>query len=78
MASPNASHVVQRRQDRFQLARIFERLGELHQKCGERQRAIEYYQRFVDLWKDADPELQPTVRDVRARIERLRKLTFKG
>ena len=30
-----------------------------------------YYTRFVDLWKDADAELQPAVRDVRGRIARL-------
>jgi DNA-binding SARP family transcriptional activator len=68
VATPNASHVVHQRQDRFQLARIFERLGELHQKRGDRQRAIDFYQRFVDLWKDADPELQPRVREARRRL----------
>ncbi len=35
------------------------------------QKAVEYYDRFVELWKDADEELQPVVRDVRARIARL-------
>jgi hypothetical protein len=29
------------------------------------------YGRFVDLGKEADPELQPVVQDVRARIARL-------
>lgn len=46
----------------------YRRLGELHQQRGDREKAIEYYKRFVDLWKDADPELQPLVRDVRSRI----------
>jgi hypothetical protein len=35
------------------------------------QKAVEYYDKFVELWKDADPELQPVVRDMRARIARL-------
>jgi hypothetical protein len=29
------------------------------------------YGRFADLWKDADPELRPIVKDVRDRIARL-------
>jgi len=35
------------------------------------KKAIDYYNRFVELWKDADPELQPLVRDVKARLARL-------
>ncbi len=55
-----------------------QRLGELYESREDNARALDAYERFVDLWKNADPELQPTVRDVRARIERLRRLTFKG
>ena len=32
------------------------------------QKAVEYYDRFVNLWTDADAELQPVVRAVRARV----------
>src|SRR5207244_4416439 len=38
---------------------------------GQLDRARDYYGRFVDLWKNADPDLQPFVRDVRGRIARL-------
>ena len=38
---------------------------------GESQRAITNYMKFVDLWKTADPELQPKVAEVRAKIARL-------
>jgi tetratricopeptide (TPR) repeat protein len=48
------------------------RLGELCEQKGNREKAIEYYNRFVELWKNADPELQPQVADIRARIVRLR------
>ena len=29
-------------------------------------------ERFVELWKNADPELQPAVKEVRARLAKLR------
>ncbi|HVH09830.1 MAG TPA: protein kinase [Gemmatimonadales bacterium] len=53
------------------LAATYRRLGELYEERGDRARASEYYGLFVDLWKDADPELQPLVRDARARLARL-------
>jgi len=57
--------------DSYGLAPTFKRLGELYEARGDRAKAFEYYGRFVDLWKGADPELQPIVRDVRARMARL-------
>ena len=38
---------------------------------GDSAKAAEYYDKFVELWKDADEELQPVVEDVRQRIARL-------
>lgn len=52
---------------------ILRRLGELHEAQGRRERAIHYYSRFVELWKRADPELQPQVTEIRRRIDRLTK-----
>ena len=54
------------------LPRVLRRLGELHEKKGQRAKAAEYYGRFVELWKNADPELQPLVAEFRARQARLR------
>ncbi len=34
--------------------------------------ALSHYVQFVELWKDADPELQPKVAQVRQRIAHLR------
>lgn len=48
-----------------------ERLGELYERLGERENAVQHYGKFVELWQDADPELQPVVREVRERIARL-------
>jgi tetratricopeptide (TPR) repeat protein len=58
-------------QDALFLAGIRQRLGELYEAKGNRDKALEHYQAFVELWKNADPELQPRVRDVRARVERI-------
>ena len=48
------------------------RLGELYEAKGDITNAIKNYEEFVKLWKDADPELQPQVADIKARIARLR------
>jgi len=58
-------------EDARNLAAALKRVGELYEERGNRTKALEYYGRFVDLWKDADPELQRVVKDVRARIARL-------
>ena len=53
------------------LAATLRRLGELYESKGDRKKAIEYYGRFVDLWRDADPALQPLVSDVRRHMAEL-------
>lgn len=53
------------------LPTTYRRIGELYAERGEREQALEYYGKFVDLWQDADPELQPLARDVRRRMARL-------
>jgi len=58
--------------DRFySVAAAYHRLGELYEARGDRAKAIDSYAHFVELWKDADPELEPIVRDARARMARL-------
>ncbi len=54
------------------LASTLRRLGALYEEQGDAGKASEYYTRFVTLWKDADPDLQPRVAEVRRRLERLR------
>jgi serine/threonine-protein kinase len=53
------------------LGPTYRRLGELYDERGDTARARDYYGRFVDLWKDADAELQPAVREVRQKLARL-------
>jgi tetratricopeptide (TPR) repeat protein len=54
-----------------QLPIAYRRLGELYEARGDRERAAQYYNEFVELWKDADPELQPQVTEVRKRLSAL-------
>ena len=58
-------------EDAPNLAPAYRRLGELYEQQGNAVKAREYYGKFVDLWSDADPELQKAVRDVRGRLARL-------
>ncbi len=47
------------------------RRGEILDSLGRRGEAAREYARFVELWKDADPELQPIVRGARAALARV-------
>jgi hypothetical protein len=47
------------------------RVGELYEAKGDRRRAATHYAKFVELWKNADPELLPKVAEVRKRLARL-------
>ena len=64
-------HFLRFAEDARILPGSYRRLGELYEERGEREKAVEYYNKFVELWKDADPELQPQVEDVRRRLAAL-------
>ena len=53
------------------LAPTLRRMGELYEARGDREKAKEYYGKFVALWRDADSDLQPAVQDVKARLAQL-------
>lgn len=46
-------------------------MGELYSRNGQTEKAIDAYSNFVDMWAEADSDLQPKVRYARERIERL-------
>ncbi|MGH7647427.1 MAG: hypothetical protein ACREND_04880, partial [Gemmatimonadaceae bacterium] len=54
--------------DADNLALVYRRLGELYETKGNRGEAATYYEKFVDLWKSADPDLQPMVAEVKRRL----------
>jgi tetratricopeptide (TPR) repeat protein len=57
--------------DPIRVPAIRERLGQLYEQLGDTAKAIANYHAFIDLWKNADPELQPRVADAKRRLARL-------
>jgi tetratricopeptide (TPR) repeat protein len=53
--------------DAFERGPVLEALGVLYDERGDRARAAAYYRRFAELWRDADPSLQPRVEAARRR-----------
>jgi tetratricopeptide (TPR) repeat protein/tRNA A-37 threonylcarbamoyl transferase component Bud32 len=53
------------------LAGLQKRLGELYDSKGDTANAVKHYAAFTELWKDADPELQPVVQTVKKRLGEL-------
>ena len=53
------------------LPQVHRQLGAIYEVKGERKQAVEQYTAFLDLWRRADPELQPQVREVKERLSRL-------
>jgi serine/threonine-protein kinase len=47
------------------------RRAQLHERRGEREDALRYYGWFLELWRDADPHLQPQVESARRAMDRL-------
>jgi tetratricopeptide (TPR) repeat protein len=57
--------------DMFNLAHTYRRMGEIYEARGNREKALEYYGHLATLWREADPELQPQVREIKQRMTRL-------
>lgn len=47
------------------------KLGEIAERRGDADSALNHYRRFIHLWQDCDPELRPLVVEAQRRIERL-------
>ncbi len=55
--------------DVWQRAPALERMGQLYDAEDDPENAAKYYAMFVELWAEADEELQPRVRAAQARLE---------
>ena len=47
------------------------RQAEIYDRRGNRDAAVEHYRKVIDLWRHADPELQPVVNKARERLAAL-------
>ena len=52
-------------------APTMEAVARMYEQRGDTARAVQAYRDFVEMWKRADPELQPRVAAARKRIEAL-------
>ncbi len=52
-------------------AKSFYMLGKIYEQKGQKEKAIENYKKFLDLWKDADPS-QPEVEDAKKSLAGLK------
>jgi tetratricopeptide (TPR) repeat protein len=52
-------------------AKAFYMLGKIYQQQGNTAKAIEHYEKFLDLWKDADPGIAE-VEDAEKRLAGLK------
>ncbi len=57
--------------DAINYAPALYRLGEIYEANGNKAKAREYYDHFVEQWRDADPQFQPKVAEAKRRIAAL-------
>jgi tetratricopeptide (TPR) repeat protein len=71
----NTPALLRTEDDALYLTLVHERLGELYEAKGDRDRALRNYHTFLQLWKNADPELQPSVNTARQHVAALTRGT---
>jgi hypothetical protein len=54
--------------DAMSVAPAHKRLAELYDAKGDVAKAITHYRTYIEMWKGADPELQPWVTQARQRL----------
>ncbi|MFB3133929.1 MAG: tol-pal system YbgF family protein, partial [Rhodothermales bacterium] len=55
----------------FYLGPSYLRRAQIYEQLGDEERAVDFYTRFIELWKECDPELQPQVEAAQERLDRL-------
>ncbi|MBW8771867.1 MAG: protein kinase, partial [Gemmatimonadetes bacterium] len=57
--------------DPYYYAPSLRRMAELYEAKGDMAKARDHYQRFIDLWRNADPSFQPQVAEAKRRLAAL-------
>ncbi|HWP71597.1 MAG TPA: protein kinase [Gemmatimonadaceae bacterium] len=60
-------------EDGTSLAGSHKRLAELYDAKGNREKAMSHYAEFIELWKNADSDLQPHVQKAKERLAQLQR-----
>jgi tetratricopeptide (TPR) repeat protein len=60
-------------EDATSLAGSHKRLAELYDAKGNREKAMSHYAEFIELWKNADSDLQPHVQKAKERLAQLQR-----
>jgi tetratricopeptide (TPR) repeat protein len=68
-----APSIYRAQDDAVYLAGVHRRLGELYEARHDNAKAIAHYNTLIQLWKSADPDLQPVVAEMRRRVTRLER-----
>ncbi len=71
IASSPLTDVTDRFDDPSWYPLTLQHLGEYYQAKGDKAKAIDYLTKFTTVWKAADPDLQPRVRDAKSRLAEL-------
>ncbi len=74
MAEGSPYHFLERA---IYFPKSFYLLGKIYQKKDDTQLAIQNYEKFLDLWKDADKDL-PDLIDAKKRLAKLKEMSNKG
>jgi tetratricopeptide (TPR) repeat protein len=56
-------------------AKSFYMLGKIYEEKGWEGKAIEGYEKFIELWKDCDPEFRPMVDEAKQQVLQMRGKT---
>jgi tetratricopeptide (TPR) repeat protein len=62
-----------RRNNGIIYVKAFYNLGKIYQEKGWKGKAIENYNKFIELWKDCDPIFQPLLKDARKQVINLQE-----
>ena len=75
LSTPGFFYRMGLERDAVWLPIVHQRLGDLYATIGNAAKAADQFRAFIELWKNADPELQPRVAEAR---RRLAALTLEG